>query len=117
MSAPSSILVIDDEAIIREVIARLLRREGYEVKTVSSGEEGLEVAREYPFDLVLLDLMLPGIGGLEVLSVFVDKHPKAVVIISDRKANTSIPWATIRPKALAAANWAFRWMGLKSPDA
>ncbi len=81
MSAPSSILVIDDEAIIREVIARLLRRQGYEVKTVSSGEEGLAVSRDYPCDLVLLDLMLPGMGGLEVLSEFVARYPKAVVIM------------------------------------
>ena len=81
MTPPASVLVIDDEEIIREVIGRLLRREGYEVKTVGSGEEGLEVARNEPCDLVLLDLMLPGMGGLEVLSEFVEKHPQAVVIM------------------------------------
>ena len=77
----ASVLVIDDEDIMREVIARLLRREGYLVKTVSSGEEGLEAAKDQPFDLVLLDLMLPGMGGLDVLSEFTGKFPQIVVIM------------------------------------
>ncbi len=77
----ASVLVIDDEEIMREVIARLLRRQGYKVRTVSSGEEGLEVAKDQPFDLVLLDLMLPGMGGLDVLSEFTEKFPQIVVIM------------------------------------
>ncbi len=77
----ASVLVVDDEQIMREVIARLLRREGYEVKTVGSGEEGLEAARDHPFDLVLLDLMLPGMGGLDVLSEFSEAFPQIVVIM------------------------------------
>ena len=77
----TSVLVIDDEEIMREVIARLLHREGYQVNTVSSGEEGLEAAKDQPFDLVLLDLMLPGMGGLDVLSEFSEKFPHIVVIM------------------------------------
>ena len=77
----ASVLVIDDEEIMREVIARLLRRAGYKVRTVASGEEGLEVAKDQPFDLVLLDLMLPGMGGLDVLSEFTGKFPQIVVIM------------------------------------
>ena len=77
----ASVLVIDDEEIMHEVIARLLRRQGYKVRTVSSGEEGLEVAKDQPFDLVLLDLMLPGMGGLDVLSEFTEKFPQIVVIM------------------------------------
>ena len=77
----ASVIVIDDEEIMREVIARLLRRNGYKVKTARSGEEGLEEAKNHPFDLVLLDLMLPGMGGLEVLSEFTKKFPNLVVIM------------------------------------
>ena len=77
----ASVLVIDDEEIMREVIARLLRREGYLVKTVGSGEEGLEAAKDQPFDLVLLDLMLPGMGGLDVLSEFTGKFSQIEVIM------------------------------------
>ena len=81
MQQLASVLVIDDEEIMRDVIARLLRREGYKVRTVGSGEEGLEVAKDQPFDLVLLDLMLPGMGGLEALSEFAEKFPQVVVIM------------------------------------
>ena len=77
----ASVLVIDDEEIMREVIARLLRRKGYTVTTVATGEEGLEEAKDQPFDLVLLDLMLPGMGGLDVLSEFTGKFPEIVVIM------------------------------------
>lgn len=78
---PLSILVIDDEEIIREVIGQLLQREGYEVSTVTNGEEGLELAKGQSFDLVLLDLMLPGMGGMETLSEFVENYPETVVIM------------------------------------
>jgi two-component system, OmpR family, response regulator ResD len=60
------ILVVDDEPTILEVVELYLRREGYEVSTARSGVEALEqVARERP-DLMVLDLMLPELGGLEV---------------------------------------------------
>ena len=78
---PLSILVIDDEEIIREVIGQLLQREGYEVSTVTNGEEGLELAKGQSFDLVLRDLMLPGMGGMETLSEFVENYPETVVIM------------------------------------
>lgn len=60
------ILVIDDEDRIREFITRGLNYEGYRVDAAADGQTGLELARENPPDLVLLDLMLPGIDGIEV---------------------------------------------------
>jgi two-component system phosphate regulon response regulator PhoB len=65
MSKPA-ILVVDDEEDIRELVELNLRREGYSVLTCETGEQALEqAAREMP-DLIVLDLMLPGIDGLEV---------------------------------------------------
>jgi two-component system phosphate regulon response regulator PhoB len=64
--APKSILVVDDEQDIRELLRYNLAKEGYRVECVASGEEALRRARAHPTDLVLLDLMLPGIDGLEV---------------------------------------------------
>jgi two-component system response regulator MprA len=60
------ILVIEDEERIRQFLQRGLSYEGYRVDSASDGQLGLEMARENPPDLVLLDLMLPGIDGLEV---------------------------------------------------
>jgi two-component system response regulator PilR (NtrC family) len=63
----ASILVIDDEEIIREALEALLIMEGFRVVTAASGAEGLEALASRPFDVVLLDLMLPDRNGLEVL--------------------------------------------------
>jgi two-component system phosphate regulon response regulator PhoB len=62
----SSIVVVEDEPDIREVIAYNLRREGYDVIVAEDGERGLDEVRDKIPDLVLLDLMLPGMDGLEV---------------------------------------------------
>src|SRR5579864_5883595 len=68
-SAPSgSVLIVDDEAEIRESLQTLLEIEGFEVSTAGSGEDGLTQIGERPFDLVLLDLALPGRDGMEILA-------------------------------------------------
>jgi len=64
--ANESILIVEDEADIAELVTYNLQREGYNVAAVASGEEGLSRATREPPDLVLLDLMLPGLDGLEV---------------------------------------------------
>ena len=66
MSEATRILVVDDDAKIRAVVRRGLSYEGYRVVEAASGEEGLAKAREHLPDLVVLDIMLPGIDGLEV---------------------------------------------------
>jgi DNA-binding NtrC family response regulator len=65
---PHRILIIEDEELIREVLLTLLREAGYRVDTVGSGEEGLRALESRLYDLVLLDLNLPGMHGLNVLS-------------------------------------------------
>ena len=70
MSPPTrnaSILVIDDEAIMREILDTLLTREGYRVHLAKSGEEGIELAKVNPFDAAIVDVMMPGIGGIGTL--------------------------------------------------
>src|SRR6478736_3850529 len=67
MSTTASILVIDDEEIMREILEALLTREGYSVRLASSAEEGLELARSLPFDAAIVDLMLPGMDGIAAL--------------------------------------------------
>src|SRR5271169_4231546 len=67
-SLSGSVLIVDDEAEIRESLQTLLEMEGYEVATAVSGEDGLSEMADRPFDLVLLDLTLPGPNEMEVLS-------------------------------------------------
>jgi len=64
--ADQHILIVEDEAEIRELIWYNLTKEGYRVSSAASGEDALRRVAEYPPDLVVLDLMLPGIDGLEV---------------------------------------------------
>ncbi len=66
MSDPARILVIDDDPKIRSVVRRGLVYEGFRVTDAGTGEEGLDKARDQTPDLVVLDVMLPGIDGLEV---------------------------------------------------
>src|SRR5690606_17052563 len=60
------VLVVDDEARIREVVQYALEREGYRVSTVDDGAEAIDAITRGAFDLVVLDVMLPGVDGLEV---------------------------------------------------
>ncbi|MGA8273525.1 MAG: sigma-54 dependent transcriptional regulator [Candidatus Sulfotelmatobacter sp.] len=63
-----AVLIIDDEAEIRESLQALLEMEGFAVETAASGEAGLQRIGEHPFDLILLDLTMPGRDGMEVLA-------------------------------------------------
>lgn len=76
-----AILIIDDEEIMRDVLTRLLQKEGYRVMTAVDAEEGLSLLREEAFDLVLLDLMLPGRGGLPTLDEIREMDPDLVVVM------------------------------------
>ncbi len=76
-----SILIIDDEQNICQSLLGILEPEGYETLAVSSGEDGLEALARRRFDLVLLDIMLPGIDGLETLSRVKAIRPNCQVII------------------------------------
>ena len=63
---PSRVLIVEDEPDIRELVVHHLKREGYQVSAASSGEEALRQVQAAPPDLVLLDLMMPAMDGLEV---------------------------------------------------
>src|SRR5258708_34803618 len=67
-ASAGSVLIIDDEAEIRESLQTLLELEGFEIETAATGEDGLLRVGEHPFDLVLLDLTLPGRNGMEILA-------------------------------------------------
>src|SRR5262245_46455710 len=62
-----SILVIDDEEIMREILEALLAREGYDVRLAGTGAEGLDLIRSMPFDAAIVDMMMPGMDGISTL--------------------------------------------------
>src|ERR1022692_5135856 len=76
-----SILVIDDEAAIRESLDVLLTLEGYTVQMAVDGEQGLRALEQESFDLLLLDLALPGQSGLELLPQIKELRPDFPVIM------------------------------------
>ena len=80
------LLVVEDDKFLRELIVRRLVKEGFSVREAVDGESGLVALREDPPHLVLLDLILPGMGGFDVLEV-VHKDPKLsaipVVVVSN----------------------------------
>jgi len=81
MGRKGTILVIDDEEVMRDVLESLLSAEGYRVDVARTGEEGLEKFRERPYDLVLLDVSMPGMGGIATLQEVLRIDPEAVVVI------------------------------------
>lgn len=79
--AKARILVIDDEEIIRMSCKRALIPEGYDVDTAASGREGLELFEKGKYDLVLIDLKMPGLNGIEVLLNIKSQHSDQNVMI------------------------------------
>ncbi len=75
------ILVVDDDAAITATFESILGGEGYEVETATEGARALELATRRPFDVILLDLVMPGIDGLDVLRRLREVAPRAHVLI------------------------------------
>ena len=84
----AKILVIDDEPSILKLVAAYLKPEGHEVFTAATGGDGLKSARAIKPDLIVLDLMLPGIDGLEVLSQLRRESDVYVILLTARSEET-----------------------------
>jgi len=80
----SSILVVDDEPTVREVVANYLRRDGHAVTETGDGAEALDLVEEDRFDLVVLDMMLPGVNGLDILRRIRQSGELPVIMLTAR---------------------------------
>ncbi len=87
-----TLLVVDDEEIMREILETLLTREGYDVKLAASGEEGLEIARAVPLDAAIVDIMMPGINGIETLDELrrIDEDLAVIIITAYASVESAI---------------------------
>jgi DNA-binding response OmpR family regulator len=81
MKPVGHILIIDDEASLRQTLARILQRAGFEVTTAANGKDGLSLVTEHPFDLLYLDIRMPDVSGLELLKTIHAKYPELPVIL------------------------------------
>src|SRR5512145_2424109 len=79
--AVAQILIVDDENNIRRVLAAMLKREGYEVTTAADGEQALLVLQKVPVSVVVTDLVMPRVGGMELLRRVVGDWPDVPVIM------------------------------------
>ncbi|MEW5958658.1 MAG: response regulator transcription factor [Chloroflexota bacterium] len=105
MVSQANILVVEDEANIRASVENILIDDGHQVVAVGSGEEALARISTETFDLALLDLKLPGIGGIEVLTSLRQQSPETAVIILTAHASLDTAVEALR---LGAIDYLFK---------
>lgn len=81
MKISGHILIIDDEATLRQTMARVLQQAGFEVTTAENGEQGLDFLKTTDFDMIFMDLRMPGLTGLEVLKHIHAGFPSLPVVL------------------------------------
>lgn len=84
----STVLVVEDDPAIREAVAYNLARDGHTTLTAADGAEGLALAREHAPDLVVLDIMLPKMSGLDVCRVLRSEQPVPILLLTARDAES-----------------------------
>ncbi len=80
----TSILIVEDEAVVRDMLALNLQAEGYDVSTAEDGEAGLAASRAAAFDLVVLDVMLPRLDGLSLCRLIRKSSPAPILMLTAR---------------------------------
>jgi two-component system, OmpR family, phosphate regulon sensor histidine kinase PhoR len=85
------ILVVDDEKRIRDACHTMLTNDGFEVALAENGFAGLKKIEEEHFDIILLDLMMPGMRGIDLLTHVKGKHPDTLVIVITGTPPWSMP--------------------------
>lgn len=100
MNPSGRILVVDDEANLRQTVARVLQRAGFEVTTAASGKEGLILLSQQTFDLVYMDIRMPDMNGLEALKAINASYPKLPVILFTGQPDLNSAVGALRHGAL-----------------
>ena len=90
------VLVVDDETSVRTLLSEVLQGQGYEVIVASSGEEAVELARKIPFEIVITDMRMPGISGVEVIQHVKNINSECCVIVITAYASVESAVEAIR---------------------
>ncbi len=88
MKSSVSILVVDDEEMMRNLLEKILSREGYQVSSAEDGLAALDLIREHPFDLVISDMKMPRMNGFELLKAIKKEYSQTGVIIMTAYGDT-----------------------------
>jgi DNA-binding response OmpR family regulator len=100
MISSGRILIVDDEANLRNTVARILQRAGFEVTTAASGKEGLALLSQQMFDLVYMDIRMPDMNGLETLQAINANYPKLPVILFTGQPDLNSAVSALRQGAI-----------------
>jgi CheY-like chemotaxis protein len=111
---PKRILVVDDDGSIVRLVATILRRERYDVDTATGGREALTMIERTPYDVIVLDLMMPEVSGLDVLRSFHDRAPNIKCIVIMSAASSLDIERAINPNVFAALRKPFEISALLS---
>src|SRR3972149_5338920 len=99
-----NILVVDDEKGQRDILKKILANQGYEVLTSPNAADGLRLFKENEIDVVLTDLKMPGMDGLEFLKGIIKESPHATVVIMTAHGTISAGLESMMPCAFASAS-------------
>lgn len=102
MNANANILVVDDEEVVRRSYQRVLASERCKIEAVGDGEQALKAMEAQPYDLVLLDLRMPGLDGMSVLSTIKSRWPDGEVIVI-----TGYPSMDTAKEAIRLGAWGY----------
>jgi two-component system chemotaxis response regulator CheY len=98
------VLLIDDELMVRKIVRKMLERAGHEVVDVENGRMGLDRLERAPFDLIVTDIIMPDVEGIEVLMTVRERHPSiAVVAMSGGGRMGNVDFLEVARKLGAAA--------------
>lgn len=90
-----SLMVIDDDPDLREMLQEMFSERGFDVVTAPDGEEGLRLSHERPPDLIILDIFMPRMNGLEVLATLKRAHPDLPVIVVSAGGEQALDQASL----------------------
>lgn len=81
MRRQASVLVVDDESFIRQILSRMVSREGYEVHQATDGKDALKLLADHPCQIVISDIKMPNMDGIELLAEIKASHTSVSVIL------------------------------------